>query len=658
MPRGCSPMRLSRKREMHSNTRIVGPYLLVFQVLAINPGHAQGARRPKTPSPDSASIASDTLSTHAASTDGHPDLEEAELDDSDGPVIDQDNGYIGRYGFEDRTTTGTVLRVLLERLDLGQEYKYHVENVTQDLSYNPDALPKRRPCIVSMPKLPPLDVAMEFYAAQYAYIGTIFAFVRPHVFKARLQWAYEHDLDLSVRDSCLAYCQVLLILAFGQLYSVNRWDSHDGPPGFSFFSQALQFLPDLHEEGSLLGVEVGLALRMAISLGLHQEIDDPSLTDEDKEHRRRLWWSVYSMDRFVLHLDFRIKSKVDHLRILCAKSGHPITILDDDIGVAPPSRLMRTEPEYSPATVLYHYTELSKILGQILNRVYRKRPTGSALKSNVQSVMRALENWHRNIPHALRPTANSSRETVSTFLHYYQCINMTARPLLFHVVQRRLAGTPEDRESDWRSGRDSDTVKVIDLCIAAARDSTNMLHTAAKQNLVGELTINLRGALLTENLATYGYMDGEHAFSAAIILVMANIAFPANDRDQTAMEMALNVLDGMARKGNTHIRAKLQVLYNIRASMSAGTTIMPEDISCMDHEAQVPTNVMVPHNVDPHLLMPNNDELPWQDTFGFEFTGNTDDWETSYGQFPLDVVNQDWAGWAGAASSSAPLSRS
>lgn len=36
---------------------------------------------------------------------------------------------------------------------------------------------------------------------------------------------------------------------------------------------------------------------MAISLGLHQEVSDDTLDDKTREHRRRLWWSVYSMDR-------------------------------------------------------------------------------------------------------------------------------------------------------------------------------------------------------------------------------------------------------------------------------------------------------------------------------------------------------------------------
>lgn len=43
--------------------------------------------------------------------------------------------------------------------------------------------------------------------------------------------------------------------------------------------------------------QVGLALRMAISLGLHQEVSDQDISPTDRNRRRRAWWSVYSLDR-------------------------------------------------------------------------------------------------------------------------------------------------------------------------------------------------------------------------------------------------------------------------------------------------------------------------------------------------------------------------
>lgn len=45
---------------------------------------------------------------------------------------------------------------------------------------------------------------------------------------------------------------------------------------------------------------------MAISLGLHQEVQDKNLDARAREHRRRAWWSVYSMDRYVNQYIIRV----------------------------------------------------------------------------------------------------------------------------------------------------------------------------------------------------------------------------------------------------------------------------------------------------------------------------------------------------------------
>ncbi|GME22637.1 C6 transcription factor [Neofusicoccum parvum] len=423
-----------------------------------------------------------------------------------------------------------------------------------------------------------------------------------------------------------------------------------GQRRFDYFMQALQFMPEIHDEGSVLFVEVlslvgyfmqnlnrrdaaflyiGLALRMAISLGLHQEIMDPDMDEATREHRRRLWWSVYSMDR-----------------ILCAKSGNPITILDEDIGVLPPSRLPH-EPEVGSATVLLHYTELSRILGKIMKGIYRKSPkTGSSLVTSVYNIMTDLNNWRRDLPRALQFDASRldrdiSRESVSTFLHYYQCINMTARPLLFRVVQRRLANLATEKEKDWRSGLSTTTIAVIEACVAAARDSTTMMHAAAKQNLV----------------ATYGFMDGEHIFSAAIVLVMANLAFPFNEKDHQATEKALDVLRGMAEKGNGHIRARHELLIKLRAMTSA----QPDPAA---EEENAPAAAVAPPPPPPPGLSVadaenGGGEAPALQPFdidaalpGMQYTGDVNLWEEGYGDWGA-AVDFDLTSWTEAAQGTA-----
>jgi proline utilization trans-activator len=362
-----------------------------------------------------------------------------------------------------------------------------------------------RPAAPTLPQLPPYEFARRLFAAQYIYIGTIFSFLQPHVFEARLQQVYSNSLDLEKQDDCLALCQVLLIFAYGQMYSVNQWLGSDGPPGFGFFKHALWLLPDLYQEGSVMFVEVlgllapymqnlnrkdaaflyiGLAIRMAISLGIHQEVNDPGMDLVEREHRRRVWWSVYSMDR-----------------IISVKSGNPISVHDADIDVAWPSPLPGIDPDLSPPRVLAHYTQLSRILGRIGSEIYRKRlKSGTNLLASVQSIMNDLANWLKGVPLELRINFSAldqpiSREAVSTFLHYYQCINMTARPLLLSVTQkRREALASGTAPLDWREGLSPNVVSVVDSAIAAACASTMIMAAAAKQGLFGKFPTQIQRA--------------------------------------------------------------------------------------------------------------------------------------------------------------------
>jgi hypothetical protein len=173
--------------------------------------------------------------------------------------------------------------------------------------------------------------------------------------------------------------------------------------------------------------------------------------------------------------------------------------------------------------------------------------------------MVSLHKWHREVPDDLRfdPAKLSiSRESVSTFLHYYQCINMTARPLLFHVVHRRLKDTHggATTEQDWKLGLSQTTIRVIEMCISAAQDTINMMAIAAQLDLV----------------ATYGYMDGEHAFSATIVLVMVCGAFSTNVDTIKAMNAGLDLLRDMSQRGNSHMGARYELLAHLKSILMPG----------------------------------------------------------------------------------------
>lgn len=346
-----------------------------------------------------------------------------------------------------------------------------------------------------LPQLPPFEMAKRLFLAQQAYIGTIFSFLSESVFDDRLELVYSRQFSPADREERLICCQILLVLAFGQMYSINQWVGPEGPPGFTFFKHALDFLPNLYEEGSILFIEVlsyvayfmqtinrrdaayliiGTALRMAISLGLHQEVSDKDINSQTRTHRRQVWWSTYSMER-----------------LLCVTSGHPLSIQDEDIDVLLPDA--KSKDDNQPSSTLGLYTELSRIQGIIGERIYRKKQkSGPDLSASVQHIMKRLSDWFEGLPESIRANPPDSglppsREVVSMYLHYYHCINMTARPILLYAVQRQLAPSNQGANTlRWQDGLPPDIVHVIERAIAAARSSASILEAAAKYNLVGK----------------------------------------------------------------------------------------------------------------------------------------------------------------------------
>ena len=94
------------------------------------------------------------------------------------------------------------------------------------------------------------------------------------------------------------------------------------------------------------------------------------------------------------------------------------------------------------------------------SEIYRKKPvSGSNLVASVQSITNDLSGWLRQVPDRLRIDFNTlnthiNRESVSINLHFYSCVNMTARPLVFYVIQRRLDAEaldpqPQIGEKGW-----------------------------------------------------------------------------------------------------------------------------------------------------------------------------------------------------------------
>lgn len=78
---------------------------------------------------------------------------------------------------------------------------------------------------------------------------------------------------------------------------------------------------------------------MGVAMGLHRDL--PASTPMDlgmREHRRRSWWAVYSMNRSVNVIGVLepVVLLTESLRIISCKNGYPLGVDDHDISVSRP----------------------------------------------------------------------------------------------------------------------------------------------------------------------------------------------------------------------------------------------------------------------------------------------------------------------------------
>ncbi|KAI0243564.1 hypothetical protein L0F63_004842, partial [Massospora cicadina] len=170
-----------------------------------------------------------------------------------------------------------------------------------------------------------------------------------------------------------------------------------------FNIQALLLLSTCHHlnVGNLGWMSLGIALRMAIEMGLHREHlperTDPPIVKE-RELRRRVWWGCYILDRTA-----------------SVTSGRPLTLDDDEYDTCFPDmdgetndaacNLASTYPRIPSfkhrKKYFYKSIELWKIYGKVTRNVYsvRSRQGYSALKlqSHIQHLVDTLQDWYTGL---------------------------------------------------------------------------------------------------------------------------------------------------------------------------------------------------------------------------------------------------------------------
>ncbi|TGO43584.1 hypothetical protein BOTNAR_1911g00010 [Botryotinia narcissicola] len=213
-------------------------------------------------------------------------------------------------------------------------------------------------------------------------------------------------------------CQIPLAIVFkcwalfalGELYTSRCTRAEETFPGLSAFAHASQSLRVVSERPHLDVVETILLL----------------LNPKTREHRNRLWWTTYVLDRMI-----------------SSKTGLPVSISDQDITVDPPSDACQEKLEdFMEHSVLVINVNLAKIAGSINQLVYTRKSPRAILGKGASRERRTtavIEYYNASKAGLYRPKKYDTECWVNLQLTSNQLRIVASRLVLLYIFCHHIA---------------------------------------------------------------------------------------------------------------------------------------------------------------------------------------------------------------------------
>ncbi|KAF9874192.1 hypothetical protein CkaCkLH20_08175 [Colletotrichum karsti] len=364
-----------------------------------------------------------------------------------------------------------------------------------------------------------------------------------------------HDLALfyadehaRLRTDAGFVCLVLAVFALG-----SHWTSLARPteevageeglpgdvdPGRVFYNQARILMADLIDRPCLRSVQaayvlgvylmpasaisasyvyMGLALRKGLAIGLHLEPDDPAMSEDEKEMRRRLWWSIYSLERTVT-----------------IKLNRPRSISQDIITARLPRPTSRDRSQRFDN--VQHQIANAQLVRIIDNLSEPASWPDNTSPNSTNKYEDSLKSWKRSLPASLKlqntnPSSPSYRAVFHLHLNYYFArIDMGKVPVVT-VVRARLRALFRPDETPPQPT--PAIQNAADACIGAAKKMLELFEGLSRSG----------------NMARFSFTDLQGCSIATIVVLLAGIL----DRDsgyEGRVAFGLDCLRRMAGGGN------------------------------------------------------------------------------------------------------------
>ncbi|KAL2067518.1 hypothetical protein VTL71DRAFT_1943 [Oculimacula yallundae] len=364
-------------------------------------------------------------------------------------------------------------------------------------------------------------------------------------------------------DSPVNKCKFFTLFALGEVYSTRSYSSTGQVPGVNYYAKSLALIQILPERPTITHIEnllllslfsyslnrrhhafllIGSAMRHALVIGMNHNIGPSQIIDPvEREHRVRIWWTIYIFDR-----------------MWGSKMGIPNSILDEDIHVDMPTTIFPKElhdsqfpdTEYATASI-----NLAKIAGEAITKTYSRKKYKETFLQRVQQLLKSLKAWVETLPEHLRLNSEDSglinpKYIISLHLSFNQIVILTTRPMLLRVLTQMSNHTPERQGS--RDGISQAALTLAEACIHAAKHTHSLI---IHQWTSGSLPI-------------FGYFNVQYLFSSAMVLLMSSLIFAENaTSDMEAFETSAQILRCMSGDGNLTAAEFSKNLEEVKVSL-------------------------------------------------------------------------------------------
>ncbi|KAK6509596.1 hypothetical protein TWF481_004332 [Arthrobotrys musiformis] len=300
----------------------------------------------------------------------------------------------------------------------------------------------------------PSKAEAESYAQEYfSTVNLLFPLYHQASFESLLEEQYSDNPPKGTGW----FASLNMVLAVGSRIRGSKLktpSAAEDSRGWKWFQNAMCLFPvltlqntDIHSIQALLAMALFLqgtanpqplyniisaAVRVAFSVGLHRRADAFGFGREEAEHRKRVFWIAYCIDKDI-----------------ALRSGRPSTINDDDINVELPEEesfdglgMVRLSDGRGRVNLFRRNCRFAQIQSRVYMQLYSAKAAKQSdgeLLNTIGDLDRELEEWRDSIPLDFRPEheisdayLDSTMPIVLMHFSYFNCLATIHRMSIAH----------------------------------------------------------------------------------------------------------------------------------------------------------------------------------------------------------------------------------